>query len=65
VKTLQGPGDSIGAGDTHLHLNLLPHELAQNVFARVKDEVSWNVMHHRGELRSLFVYISTVDHASV
>ncbi|THU76903.1 hypothetical protein K435DRAFT_896008, partial [Dendrothele bispora CBS 962.96] len=43
-----GSGDSIGAGDTYLVLDVLPEELSKTVFAKVRDEVKWDVMHHRG-----------------
>ncbi|KAF5368092.1 hypothetical protein D9758_004419 [Tetrapyrgos nigripes] len=43
-----GPGDSIGAGDTFLVPKILGEELSKVVFANVRDEVKWDVMHHRG-----------------
>ncbi|KZV66988.1 hypothetical protein PENSPDRAFT_584601 [Peniophora sp. CONT] len=39
---------TFGAGDTHLHFNLLPNDVCADIFARVKREVEWSVMHHRG-----------------
>ncbi|THU78198.1 hypothetical protein K435DRAFT_65016, partial [Dendrothele bispora CBS 962.96] len=47
-KVPLGSGDSIGAGDTYLVLDVLPEELSKTVFAKVRDEVKWDVMHHRG-----------------
>ncbi|KAI0029084.1 hypothetical protein K488DRAFT_57192 [Vararia minispora EC-137] len=48
TKVCIKPGDALGAGDTLLHTDLLPPDLADGVFTRVKEEVAWNVMHHRG-----------------
>lgn len=39
---------AFGSGDTYLHLDVLPDDLSKDVFARVKQEVQWSVMHHRG-----------------
>ncbi len=44
-----GPGDSVGAGDAYLVLDLLEAELRETAFEKVRDEVKWEVMHHRGE----------------
>ncbi|KAJ7057609.1 hypothetical protein C8F01DRAFT_1150453 [Mycena amicta] len=43
-----GAGDALGTGDSHLRLDVLPPELAAVAFERLKDEVKWAVMHHRG-----------------
>ena len=42
-----GPGDKIGEGDSDILPGLLHPDLAKNVFQLVKDEVRWQVMHHR------------------
>lgn len=47
-KHYLGPGDSIGEGDTELVLNVLPHNLAETAFEKLREEVQWHVMHHRG-----------------
>ncbi|KAG6860665.1 hypothetical protein C0995_008852 [Termitomyces sp. Mi166 len=43
-----GVGDSLGAGDSYLVVDVLPHELAEGAFEKMRAEVKWNVMHHRG-----------------
>nr|GAT42606.1 predicted protein [Mycena chlorophos] len=43
-----GAGDALGTGDSHLKLDLLPEELAAVAFEKLKEEVKWDVMHHRG-----------------
>ncbi|KAK7452775.1 hypothetical protein VKT23_012178 [Stygiomarasmius scandens] len=43
-----GPRDCIGAGDTHLIPDVLPEEFSKIVFTKLRDEVKWDVMHHRG-----------------
>ncbi|KAJ7273586.1 hypothetical protein B0H12DRAFT_1090096 [Mycena haematopus] len=43
-----GAGDALGAGDSYLTLDVLPAELAADAFERLRDEVKWDVMHHRG-----------------
>jgi len=45
-----GVGDTLGAGDSYLVVNLLPPELAVVAFEKIKNEVAWKTMHHRGEL---------------
>ena len=47
-----GVGDRIGEGDTYLVENVLPPGLAEVAFEDLMKEVAWNVMHHRGPLRS-------------
>jgi len=42
------PGDCIGAGDTRLIPDVLPEEFSKIVFTKLRDEVKWDVMHHRG-----------------
>lgn len=44
-----GVGDVLGAGDSYLVTNMLPPELAEVAFERMKTEVGWKKMHHRGE----------------
>ncbi|KAI0320242.1 hypothetical protein OF83DRAFT_631299 [Amylostereum chailletii] len=41
-------GRRIAEGDTYLAENILPPQLAKIAFGRVKAEVAWNTMHHRG-----------------
>lgn len=43
-----GPGESMGEGDTGLVLDLLPVHFAVDAFDKVRDEVQWNTMMHRG-----------------
>ncbi|KAF9033408.1 hypothetical protein BDZ89DRAFT_1062880 [Hymenopellis radicata] len=43
-----GIGDIIGEGDTHLVEHLLDDELAGVAFERLKNEVEWATMYHRG-----------------
>lgn len=43
-----GPGDKLGAGDSHIVTDILPPELAGVAFAKLKEEVKWNTMFHRG-----------------
>jgi hypothetical protein len=45
---VMGEGDSLGAGDSHLVLDILPSELAEGAFEKMRTEVAWNTMHHRG-----------------
>ncbi|PPR04678.1 hypothetical protein CVT24_011895 [Panaeolus cyanescens] len=43
-----GVGDRLGAGDSYIVNDLLPSDIADNVFHKLKEEVKWQVMHHRG-----------------
>ncbi|KIK58611.1 hypothetical protein GYMLUDRAFT_74874 [Collybiopsis luxurians FD-317 M1] len=45
-----GGSDSLGAGDSYLVLDLLgkDSELSNVAFDKVKEEVQWDTMHHRG-----------------
>ncbi|KIY63854.1 hypothetical protein CYLTODRAFT_493575 [Cylindrobasidium torrendii FP15055 ss-10] len=43
-----GAGDVIAEGDTFLVENLLDDDLCNGVLPRLKDEVRWETMHHRG-----------------
>jgi hypothetical protein len=43
-----GAGDKLGEGDTSLVLDVLPPELGDVAFERLRKEVKWNVMLHRG-----------------
>ncbi|KAK1223264.1 hypothetical protein PQX77_013852 [Marasmius sp. AFHP31] len=43
-----GAGDKLGAGDSYLVENLLGEDLLKEIFQKVKDEVKWDVMYHRG-----------------
>jgi hypothetical protein len=57
-----GEGDKMGEGDTYLVKNLLPEELAGNIFESLKKEVSWRSMFHRGgEVPRLVAVQGTVD----
>lgn len=42
------PGDRMGEGDTELVLDILPSELASVAFEKLKEEVKWNTMAHKG-----------------
>ncbi|KAJ7443006.1 hypothetical protein FB451DRAFT_1296545 [Mycena latifolia] len=43
-----GAGDALGTGDSYFALNVVPPELADVAFERMREEVKWDVMHHRG-----------------
>jgi hypothetical protein len=43
-----GVGDVLGAGDSYLVLDLLPEDLAEVAFQKLKAEVKWDTMYHRG-----------------
>ena len=43
-----GPEDNIGAGDSKLILKVLKKPLIEDAFALLKEEVDWQIMHHRG-----------------
>ncbi|KAI9784331.1 MAG: hypothetical protein M1839_002392 [Geoglossum umbratile] len=43
-----GPGDVIGEGDSRIVVNILPPELKDTAFDRLKAEVQWKKMQHRG-----------------
>lgn len=43
-----GAGDALGTGDSYLTLDVVPPELSAAAFDRLRDEVKWDVMHHRG-----------------
>ncbi|KAF9039290.1 hypothetical protein BJ165DRAFT_378721 [Panaeolus papilionaceus] len=43
-----GVGDKLGAGDSYLVSDLLPSDIADDIFNRLKEEVKWQIMHHRG-----------------
>jgi len=43
-----GPGDAMGEGDTSLVLDVLPPDLEAEAMDRLRKEVKWNVMMHRG-----------------
>ena len=45
-----GVGDEIGAGDSHLVADILPTDLADVAFDRMKEEVGWKTMYHRGKI---------------
>ena len=41
LQPILGPDDSIGEGDSRLVLNLLPDELREGIFERLREEVAW------------------------
>ncbi|EIW73959.1 hypothetical protein CONPUDRAFT_68140, partial [Coniophora puteana RWD-64-598 SS2] len=43
-----GPNDHIGEGDSTIVLDILPAELAEDAFEKMRQEVQWNTMYHRG-----------------
>jgi hypothetical protein len=43
-----GVREKLGAGDSHLVADLLPAELAATAFGKLKEEVKWQTMYHRG-----------------
>jgi hypothetical protein len=43
-----GVGDAVGAGDSYMVADLLPEDLANVAFDKLKAEVKWNTMYHRG-----------------
>lgn len=45
-----GVGDVLGAGDSYLVADLLPNELAEDAFNKLRAEVQWQTMYHRGKL---------------
>lgn len=45
-----GVGDPLGAGDSYLVTDMLPPELADVAFERLKTEVQWQTMYHRGKI---------------
>ena len=46
-QPLKGPGDHIGEGDCTIIHNAMSVSLAGDAFKLIKDEVDWQVMHHR------------------
>lgn len=50
-----GVGDAIGAGDSYLALDVVPKNVAETAFEKLKEEVQWNTMHHQGESLSSFL----------
>lgn len=43
-----GVGDPMGAGDSYLVADVLPGDLAEVAFEKLRTEVKWNTMYHRG-----------------
>ncbi|KAH0565520.1 hypothetical protein GP486_001094 [Trichoglossum hirsutum] len=43
-----GPGDVIGEGDSRLVVDILLPELKDTAFERLKNEIQWKTMEHRG-----------------
>jgi hypothetical protein len=57
-----GAGDAIGEGDTSLVLNILPADLADVAFEKMKTEVQWKVMlYGGGEVPRLVAVEGQVD----
>lgn len=50
-----GVGDPLGTGDSYLVEDILPEELAEVAFERMRNEVKWNTMYHRGKLELCLV----------
>ena len=48
TRTFVEGNDRIAEGDTELVLDILPPELAETAFERMRQEVQWQVMKHRG-----------------
>jgi len=46
--TLMEPGDKIGTGDSCIIHDILTSPFREEAFDMVRDEVDWQVMHHRG-----------------
>ena len=53
-KNVIATGDVIGEGDCSLVEDFLPPDLAEDAFERVRDEVEWHRMVHRGAQPNLF-----------
>ncbi|KAJ6603687.1 hypothetical protein B0H10DRAFT_2167222 [Mycena sp. CBHHK59/15] len=43
-----GASDILGAGDSYLSLDVVPGDLSDVAFERMRNEVKWDVMRHRG-----------------
>lgn len=43
-----GVGDALGAGDSYLVADVLSPDVSDIAFAKLKEEVKWNTMFHRG-----------------
>ena len=48
-RNFLAPGKTIGEGDSYVHYDFLPTELADKAFDNLKKEVKWNIMMHRGK----------------
>ena len=59
--TILGTGDRMGEGDTELVPNLLPADLAADAFEKVRDEVKWNTMIHRGMHHQYSVFMLSIS----
>jgi hypothetical protein len=55
-ENILGVGDELGAGDSYLVPDLLPAELAATAFGKLKQEVQWQTMYHRGTFAFCFVW---------
>ncbi|PFH50431.1 hypothetical protein AMATHDRAFT_75635 [Amanita thiersii Skay4041] len=47
-KAVLGVGDKLGAGDSYLVMDVLPSELRETAFEKLREEVKWCKMLHRG-----------------
>ena len=45
-----GINDVLGEGDSRLVLDVLPRDLADVAFEKLREEVAWDTMYHRGTL---------------
>jgi nicotinamidase-related amidase/alkylated DNA repair dioxygenase AlkB len=43
-----GPGDKIGEGDSRIVYNVLSPDLEESIFKKLREEVQWKSMYHRG-----------------
>ena len=49
AHTPKEQSERYGAGDTYLILDVLPPEVAETAMKRLREEVKWSRMMHRGE----------------
>ena len=57
-----GPNDKIGAGDSRIIYSALRSPLVDDAFERLKEEVRWEIMHHRsGQVPRLVAVQGKID----